>query len=172
MDRAERRRLEREETKRVEQLNTYLRTGLLPKIKEYGWAVQHVMADPEGTVPPFTYTVGLTGFGLPEVIMFAMPPDAAHTLLNRMAAEATFAGLALASGTVLTDWLSGGYELTLVDVKDPTEHLTMACYVYEREDRPVRAVQAVWQDKEHRYPWEDGFDPGIDVKVPLLGDPP
>ena len=38
-------------------------------IRRYGWALQAVLADDES--PPFVYTVGLTGFGHPELILFA-----------------------------------------------------------------------------------------------------
>ena len=38
-------------------------------IRTHGWALQAVLGDEEG--PPFVYTVGLSGFAHPELVLFA-----------------------------------------------------------------------------------------------------
>jgi hypothetical protein len=49
-------------------------------IRRHGWALQAVPGDEDG--PPFVYTVGLSGFGHPELILFATAPATAATVLN------------------------------------------------------------------------------------------
>jgi hypothetical protein len=49
-------------------------------IRTHGWALQAVPGDEDG--PPFVYTVGLSGFGHPELILFATAPAIAAAVLN------------------------------------------------------------------------------------------
>jgi hypothetical protein len=49
-------------------------------IRHHGWALQAVLGDEDG--PPFVYTVGLSGFGHPELILFATTQATAATVLN------------------------------------------------------------------------------------------
>lgn len=51
-------------------------------IRTHGWALQAVLGDEEG--PPYLYTVGLSGFGHPELIVFAVGQATAARLLNRL----------------------------------------------------------------------------------------
>jgi hypothetical protein len=64
-------------------------------IRRHGWAIRAVPGD--GEDPPFAYTVGLTGFGHPELILFATSPAAAATVLNGLG-ELVRAGRRLAAG--------------------------------------------------------------------------
>ncbi|WP_344427839.1 DUF4262 domain-containing protein [Pseudonocardia ailaonensis] len=63
---------------RIEQYETWQRET----IRRFGWALQAVEGDAEG--PPFVYTVGLSGFEHPELIVFAVSQTAAGRLLNRL----------------------------------------------------------------------------------------
>ncbi|MFC4946819.1 DUF4262 domain-containing protein [Pseudonocardia sp. GCM10023141] len=49
-------------------------------IRRHGWALQAVLGDEES--PPFVYTVGLSGFAHPELILFATSQATAATVLN------------------------------------------------------------------------------------------
>jgi len=51
-------------------------------IRRHGWALQAVLGDEDG--PPFVYTVGLTGFDHPELIVFATAQAVAGRLLNEL----------------------------------------------------------------------------------------
>ncbi|GAA4698053.1 DUF4262 domain-containing protein [Pseudonocardia yuanmonensis] len=51
-------------------------------IRRHGWALQAVLGDAEG--PPFVYTVGLSGFDHPELIVFAVGQATAARALNRL----------------------------------------------------------------------------------------
>ncbi len=66
-----------------------LRARVVRTIENFGWLVQFVEADPQ--VPSLAYTVGLTGFGLPEICVVGLSPQSAGDLLNH-AAELCLAG--------------------------------------------------------------------------------
>ena len=64
-------------------------------IRQHGWALQAVLGDEDG--PPYVYTVGLAGFGHPELILFATTQATAATVLNDLG-ELVRAGRRLAPG--------------------------------------------------------------------------
>ena len=49
-------------------------------IRQHGWALHAVPGDEDG--PPFVYTVGLSGFRHPELILFATAPAVSAAVLN------------------------------------------------------------------------------------------
>jgi hypothetical protein len=51
-------------------------------IRRHGWALQAMPGDEDG--PPYVYTVGLSGFGHPELILFATAHATAATVLNEL----------------------------------------------------------------------------------------
>lgn len=64
-------------------------------IRRFGWALQAVTGDDES--PPFVYTVGLSGFEHPELILFATTQATAATVLNDLG-ELVRAGRVLGAG--------------------------------------------------------------------------
>lgn len=64
-------------------------------IRRCGWALQAVGGDDES--PPFVYTVGLSGFGHAELILFATSRATAATVLNDLG-ELVRTGRVLAPG--------------------------------------------------------------------------
>ena len=51
-------------------------------IRQHGWALEAVLADDEDDTPAYVYTVGLAGFGHPELILFATDHAVAAGMLN------------------------------------------------------------------------------------------
>lgn len=49
-------------------------------IRSHGWALQAVLGERDS--PPFVHTIGLYGFGHPELILFATSQATAATVLN------------------------------------------------------------------------------------------
>ena len=54
-------------------------------IDRYGWAIQYV--EPGRTAPSFAYTVGLSRYAEPELVVTGMRQERAGALLNKMAAH-------------------------------------------------------------------------------------
>ncbi|MFI8566008.1 DUF4262 domain-containing protein [Rhodococcus sp. NPDC078407] len=120
-------------------------------IDRFGWALQYVESevDRDGIHPAFCYTVGLTGYGSPEIVVTGRDPNESSRILNAL-------GASVASGTLeaeagLACW-AAGFELFTIDVPDCAEILHAASDVYGKGC--FSAVQAVWKDVEGSLPWE------------------
>lgn len=125
---------------------------LLSTIEEHGWAVRHVMAEPaEGGDVEFSYTIGLTAMGHPEVIMMGMPSEHALTFLNMLGDEVR-RGVRFHHGDVTGEFTSDDAPVVLLRAED-VERLTAVAEVYGR----VEALQMVWPDSTGRLPWQSGY---------------
>ncbi len=136
-------------------------------IATYGWHVVKVLEDDEG--PGFAFTIGLyQRFEHPELIVFGLPPDTMHLMLNG-AGEAVRAGQTYTAGRSYGDILEG-YNCTFRPV--PRRHyeayLGYARWYYDGDGFP--ALQLIWPDREHRYPWTAPADAWIRTGQPVLAD--
>lgn len=130
-------------------------------IADHGWMVQAV----EGTRtrPPFAYTVGLTGYRLPELVVTGKRAAPACSLLNVVAGHVLGeAPVEVQPGEVMH---LGPVRLEAVHVPHPAAHLFVALELY---GPAVRAVQMVWYDDRGRSPWEVGHRAGRGGQ-PVLG---
>ena len=136
-------------------------------IATYGWHVVEVGEDDEG--PGFAFTIGLhKRFDHPELIVFGLPLDTMHVMLNG-AGESVRAGRTYAAGQSYDDVLEG-YSCTFRPV--PRRHyeayLGYARWYYDGDDFP--ALQLIWPDREHQYPWGAAADAWIRKAQPVLAD--
>lgn len=124
-------------------------------IAEHGWAVQGVHATE--TAPPFSYTVGLTDAGLPELIIIGLPTNVAGIVLNRLAKESLTEELEtgrkydLPNGDQTLPYLIG-----TVSSVNRREYLKVAASLYDRHR--IKALQVIWPSKEGLFPEDDGWD--------------
>ena len=79
--------------------------GQKAKGKGEAWAVQYVGGGEEPGEPPFGYTIGLFGFGHPELVIVGLGCDNTHGILQRVAGMVRH-GRNLVPGELLTfdDW--------------------------------------------------------------------
>ncbi|AEV84479.1 hypothetical protein ACWT_3456 [Actinoplanes sp. SE50] len=113
------------------------------------------------------YTVGLTRYGHPELILFGLPPDISRPALQAVAEEIIAGRRVLTAGQRAGDILEG-HQVELVAVTEPDRHLPVAAQFYEATGAVVEALQIVWPDRHHRWPWQ----PGTRVDdMPVLGRP-
>jgi hypothetical protein len=134
-------------------------------IDEHGWAVRNVGAGDTAADVGFSYTIGLAGFGHPEVIVMGMPHESAHEFLNLIGDEVR-RGSRYQHGTVTDEFTDDDAPVVFIRVED-TGRLTAVDEVYGRVD----ALQMIWPDSTGRLPWQDGHrnPPGTQ---PLLGPLP
>ena len=126
-------------------------------IEEFGWAVVHVLPtdeDPADAVP-FGYTVGLTGYGHPEIAISGVPPEVAHPILNELASRVCDEGLQLRHGRRIRD-LIVDHDVVIV-AGEPTEEVFPGVAVMRYGER-VRLRQVVWPDPGDRFPWQSGYE--------------
>lgn len=138
----------------------YVDELLQPRIERYGWAVQAVGGS--RIHAPFSYTVGLTAAGLPELVMTGRKPLPAAEALNDVAARLLHAEAPAPGEHVLGDeeWFE------VVEVPHPEAHLFVATGLYG--EHRVRALQLVWADERGRWPWDRGHRGGRGGQ-PVLG---
>jgi hypothetical protein len=126
-------------------------------IRQYGWHCLHV-AGCEVDEQPFSYSIGFSqSHSAPEVLIFGLPPEKAHALLN--ACDSVLGkGHAIRPGVEDPSLLSGGYKVVFRTVRPECfdEYLGTAQRYYQ--DRPFDAVVMFLPDREHRYPWQAGYD--------------
>lgn len=139
----------------------YLREVVLPCIERCGWMVQAVLGSRAHA--PFAYTVGLTGMGLPELLVTGLSQERAAVLLNLMAEHWRHTDRVVAHGEQLE--LLDGRLLEVVDLPHPEAHVLTAGSVY---GDAVRAQQLVWADDRGCWPWDARFR-GRRGGQPVLG---
>ncbi len=140
------------------------RSGYVERLREgvadRGWLVQGVGAT--GPYPPWAYTIGLSGYGLPELVVTGLPVLAAGDLLNDLAAHSLH-GSPPSAGERLP--LRDGRLIEVVALTEPSAHLLFAVALYGPE---IQALQLVHADPQGRFPWSPDFRDGRGGQ-PVLG---
>lgn len=109
------------------------------------------------------YTVGLAKKGLPEIVVFGVPREAAMPILNSAAAL-------LIAGKLETDVPVSKLASMPLVFKHVAPEATEK-YLTESTDnagRPVAALQMVWPDTQGRFPWDPRFEQQLRAAQPLL----
>lgn len=128
---------------------------IMDTIESHGWAVQGVVPTEDDTDPvPFAYTVGLTGYGHPELIVCGVDPMNVGIVLLNDLGEQVKSGRAFSHGEVPRHLLAGGFDPILINVTD-LSRLAIARRIYGES---VTALQLLLPDKRNRLPWHTGYD--------------
>ncbi|KDN23272.1 DUF4262 domain-containing protein [Amycolatopsis rifamycinica] len=140
------------------------RSGFLDRLRggvaARGWLVQGV--ERTGPYPSWAYTIGLSGYGLPELVVTGLPILAAGTLLNAMAAHVLHDSPPGPGDRIPLD---DGRLLEVVELAEPSAHLVFAAALYGPE---IRALQVVHADAKGRFPWSPDYRDGR-AGQPVLG---
>ena len=111
-------------------------------IRRHGWALQAVLGDEQA--PPFVYTVGLSGFAHPELILFATSQATAATVLNDLG-ELVRSGRRLHAGEKVR--VHSG-EVHLLAFPESEHWLFAANDLYRMPDRPPVPALLVVPDED------------------------
>jgi hypothetical protein len=140
---------------------------LLADVERYGWHVIGIEEDAEG--PGFAYSVGLyRSRGHPEVIVLGLPVRVMHQIINAVG-EVVRSGERFEhldeSGEVLD-----GFHVAFrtVERRHYPDYLGYARWFHRGDDFP--ALQCVWPDSAHRYPWHPEFNAAHARRQLLLSD--
>ncbi|WP_428506883.1 DUF4262 domain-containing protein [Roseateles sp.] len=139
---------------------------LLDDIRAFGWHCLSVSGDAEHE--PFSYTVGLfQTYGCPELLIYGLRRDTAHSVLC-IAAAAAARGQPLKPDEP-TDELLEGYACVVVPVPrgEYQEHFGFAIWYYEGYDFPVQ--QIVWPSRAGHLPWHAEATDSFRAAQPVLG---
>ena len=138
---------------------------IIDNIEKYGCHL--VLIEPDNYLPGFVYSIGLfQNFKHPEIICFGLKTDVMGAILNH-ACELIKKKKIIKTKKNYTGFLED-YEVQFlsVDKAHYADYLGYAGWHYESFDFP--ALQLVWTDKEHNFPWDEGFNPDWKFKQPLL----
>jgi hypothetical protein len=106
--------------------------------------------------PDFSYTVGLSDKGLPEIICFGLDPMTSTIILNEAVKHLRAGAIKLDKPCPFCDFSN---DFAAVFKKIPAElgvdYITIA---NQRAGHPVNLIQLVWPDRNGRFPWEKKFD--------------
>jgi hypothetical protein len=142
---------------------------ILADVKRVGWSVMLIPEDDEG--PGFAYSLGfLHSFGCPEVIVFGLPIEVGHGVINQI-------GRLMQDGRrfrldVEENDVAEGYPSRFLEVgaEHYEEYLGYASWLNRTTEYPV--LQCVWPDRNGRFPWEPDVQPYVRNAQPLLGPIP
>ena len=127
--------------------------GVQEMITEHGWAVQYVFPTREDPVQPYAYTVGLTSFGRPELVVVGLPTDVAGVVLNRAARQHITDPIA--PGDTLRPGLSVSLRAEAVAASVRDRCAGVARHLYGDE---VTLVQLLWPSNTGRWPDQPDWD--------------
>lgn len=139
---------------------------MLEDIDSFGWQVVKVC----GEFPEWAYSVGLfQAFQHPEIVIFGLPPDLMHSLINDIGAGIRKRG-SITLGQRCDAYLEGvDVEFRPVDSRWAPPLLGQACWYYGNDDFP--AIQCCWPDMENNLPWDSGYNQQLNDRQPLLFQP-
>jgi hypothetical protein len=122
---------------------------------DHGFFIQAVGGREETlALPSFVHTEGLAdSAGHPELVMVAMPPQAAGGLLNDLGAQILARNRTVRAGEDLEDVLTGGYKLRVIACPD-----ALAEQVRHRGSQ-TEVLQLLFPDRAGRFPGDPDVDP-------------
>lgn len=129
-------------------------------IATVGWGITAVPEGDSDDEPPFAYTSGLSRLGVPELIVFGLPPSTAMHLLNAVAARVRDGDAPI--GPPLVGCLAGDVPVRLRELRSDepaAAHLTYARAL--ARGASVRILQVLWPDRDGDFPDEEGAMPSF-----------
>lgn len=138
---------------------------LLEDVATYGWHV--AIVPPEEDSPGWAYSVGfLSTFGHPEVVVFGLPPEDAHALVNDVG-DHIRNGVPVQEGAAIGDLVPGRVcAVRGVARRWKSTLFEAALWFHGREDVPI--LQILRADAEGRLPGDAGFAETLAEAQPLL----
>jgi hypothetical protein len=135
-------------------------------VTRYGWSVTAVQSG-DG-VPPWAYTIGLWHtLGSAEVAMFGLRQPDMHKWIN-LIGEQIRDGSSLSVDRQVDGILPGGFPLLIKPVNRGwyRYYFGTALRFYRRPPLPI--VQAVWPDRDGRFPWDEDAGANCRANQPQL----
>ena len=140
-------------------------TTFITKLREHGWCITNVFADKEG--PGFAYTTGFwVSVGAPEVIVFSLEANIAHTILWEIYRGLKSGRQLLVGQRVAEVFLTGDAMFLPVGDSQYPNYLGWSRWFYGGDQFPC--VQLVWPDTNETFPWEPGYEQRFTKSQPDL----
>ena len=110
------------------------------------------------TTPSFVYTTGLTDIGFPELIVFSLPPHAAHGIMYAIIEQvkASKEGV-LEDGDIFNDVANLPVHIKAISAGAASHYAFQTLFYYKGQPVQPTFMQVVLCDPEGSMPWEDGY---------------
>ena len=142
------------------------------KIAEHGHTTVWIAA--EADFPAFTYSVGLTECGWPELICMNLGPKSGIEIVNCVISKLRSTETKPHHAMIVTEALN--VPVYLLEIGEPyiSERFLASQARIERVGQSghnIRGFQVVWPDTNGLFPWDHGYD-SKNLPQILLGIPP
>ena len=137
------------------------------RVAEVGWSVQTVFGDPETGTPALAYTIGLSGKGLPDVLVLGLPVQHAAVILDGVAAQLVADASKASHGTLIHKVANLPLKVVAADQLHAQRFakISQAFAVAQGEDATFIQIQV--PDIKGIFPGEPGCDPQIEAMQDL-----
>jgi hypothetical protein len=135
-------------------------------IEKFGLSI--IVIEATDYLPSFAYSIGLwKKYKHPEIISFGFTVKTLHEIINNAADIIKTGGkIEVAKGYDNNIFEKGIAQFVTVDPLNIGDYFGYAIDFYGTADFP--AIQLVWQDRQGKFPWENGFEEEFIYKQPLL----
>mgnify|MGYP003467356498 CR=1 FL=1 len=142
-----------------------IRAMITSNIASAGLHIQHVMGSEES--PPFSYTIGMTNIGAPELIVFGLPPQAVHGAIMEYFNELRMCHRPK-DGHRIQDLWSVTMLLESVENNEAAVYTVQADAYFEDKGKKPTYKQMLWPDQNGKYPHQRGFNPDYKPSQPYI----
>jgi len=126
-----------------------------------------VLIEADNYLPGFVYSIGLfERFNHPEIICFGLDINVMASIINEVCAQIKD-GTSFTTNLNYPDFLQD-YNIQFIDVDESyyRNYLGYGRWYYNKNNFP--ALQLIWPDKQHNFPWHKDFKSAWKFKQPLL----
>lgn len=142
---------------------------LLKIVETHGWAVQTVLSD--GLKPSYSYTVGLSKRGLPEMLIVGVDQKFAQTILNNAVAKLVDGKITGRKGELVSE-LANMPLAPRLSSDGVIEEFALGARRYARETgHSMSLIQLVLPDRTGLFPWDAECEKGHLITQALTSDP-
>lgn len=136
-------------------------------VTKYGLAIQYIFPTSKDDGPAFIYTVGFTQIGLPEWIVFGLPPDVMMPIINGMFSEIK-EGVRDGKNSKIDDVASVVFRNEPVHLSHAKDYVVQCLEYYRGTRHKPTFNQLVWPDEKGMYPDQEGFSERFKEHQPYL----
>jgi Domain of unknown function (DUF4262) len=143
--------------------------GIRAQLAAHPVLVRQVGGPGAAAVDVYSYTIGLTAHGHPELMMVGAAHESAYPILIDLGRRVTAHQARFGPGDTVDDVLEGGYPLMIAGPVTPDcaerYPITVATLINHLAGPPL---QVVYTDEGYRFPWHPGYNPDRELHQPLL----
>ena len=129
---------------------------ILAAVEERGWVLTHVLGT--ATTPPYSYTIGLSKVGKPDLVMKGIGSQYSDQILSAIASRIHSGSLTGFDGERVEKASSS--PLILKSVPHAMKDFYLGALRFAQANQLTLSIlQVAWPDESGKFQWEDGFDP-------------